>query len=71
MKRVSVSGLPGFVPILAILLGLYCTVVGIVGLFDPTGVPEFVVGADNLGTCLLYTSPSPRDATLSRMPSSA
>ena len=25
---------------------------------------------DSLG-CLLYTSPSPRDATLSRMPSSA
>ena len=24
-----------------------------------------------LGNCLLYTSPSPRDATLSRMPSSA
>ena len=24
-----------------------------------------------LGICLLYTSPSPRDATLSRMPSSA
>ena len=24
-----------------------------------------------LGDCLLYTSPSPRDATLSRMPSSA
>ena len=24
-----------------------------------------------LATCLLYTSPSPRDATLSRMPSSA
>ena len=23
------------------------------------------------GICLLYTSPSPRDATLSRMPSSA
>ena len=28
-----------------------------------------VLNAD--GTCLLYTSPSPRDATLSRMPSSA
>ena len=28
-------------------------------------------GASKLGTCLLYTSPSPRDATLSRMPSSA
>ena len=25
----------------------------------------------NYKTCLLYTSPSPRDATLSRMPSSA
>ena len=24
-----------------------------------------------MGPCLLYTSPSPRDATLSRMPSSA
>ena len=29
------------------------------------GLPLF------LSTCLLYTSPSPRDATLSRMPSSA
>ena len=27
--------------------------------------------AKDLETCLLYTSPSPRDATLSRMPSSA
>ena len=26
---------------------------------------------DHPGVCLLYTSPSPRDATLSRMPSSA
>ena len=26
---------------------------------------------DGYKTCLLYTSPSPRDATLSRMPSSA
>ena len=26
---------------------------------------------DDYKTCLLYTSPSPRDATLSRMPSSA
>ena len=27
--------------------------------------------SDVLSICLLYTSPSPRDATLSRMPSSA
>ena len=33
------------------------------------GVVQFGKGAWE--TCLLYTSPSPRDATLSRMPSSA
>ena len=27
--------------------------------------------SDHLGSCLLYTSPSPRDRLLSRMPSSA
>ena len=32
-------------------------------------VPQFISG--NFTVCLLYTSPSPRDATLSRMPSSA
>ena len=31
---------------------------------------EHAVGC-NSGTCLLYTSPSPRDGLLSRMPSSA
>ena len=41
-----------------------------------TGNPGEVVVAKDDGTtetvlCLLYTSPSPRDATLSRMPSSA
>ena len=30
-----------------------------------------VLGEAGVYTCLLYTSPSPRDATLSRMPSSA
>ena len=34
--------------------------------------PEHGVrGTEGAGACLLYTSPSPRDATLSRMPSSA
>ena len=32
---------------------------------------EYEVGQGKKGPCLLYTSPSPRDATLSRMPSSA
>ena len=32
---------------------------------------EFFIYEDVYPACLLYTSPSPRDATLSRMPSSA
>ena len=34
-------------------------------------IHPFVVYYRRTGDCLLYTSPSPRDATLSRMPSSA
>ena len=33
-------------------------------------IPFFILSGHLMG-CLLYTSPSPRDATLSRMPSSA
>ena len=36
-------------------------------IFESMKVPEVLLS----GNCLLYTSPSPRDATLSRMPSSA
>ena len=32
---------------------------------------DWVAGLVMVGTCLLYTSPSPRDRTRSRMPSSA
>ena len=32
---------------------------------------NFIVSVENIRTCLLYTSPSPRDRTRSRMPSSA
>ena len=32
---------------------------------------KFPLAEEMFFTCLLYTSPSPRDATLSRMPSSA
>ena len=38
----------------------------------PTSVREAAETViDGSGTCLLYTSPSPRDRSLSRMPSSA
>ena len=45
-------------------------------LIDTCNVQKFMFSADNkelerLYTCLLYTSPSPRDRTRSRMPSSA
>ena len=40
--------------------------------FDGTHLVLYFYPKDNTpGCCLLYTSPSPRDATLSRMPSSA
>ena len=41
--------------------------------FSPGVITECfdISDPDGLKSCLLYTSPSPRDATLSRMPSSA
>ena len=38
---------------------------------DHVGNFELKLSRGILNSCLLYTSPSPRDATLSRMPSSA
>ena len=35
------------------------------------GIPEEKLHIDIRWTCLLYTSPSPRDRSVSRMPSSA
>ena len=41
-------------------------------IYDIPGIPEISgEGLVDSLFCLLYTSPSPRDATLSRMPSSA
>ena len=34
-------------------------------------INQYTFEVDHRAACLLYTSPSPRDATLSRMPSSA
>ena len=43
----------------------------IAGLLEPAAGSVTFQDNDITGACLLYTSPSPRDATLSRMPSSA
>ena len=42
----------------------------VIGLLSPDQ-GEVTVNGERVTHCLLYTSPSPRDATLSRMPSSA
>ena len=39
--------------------------------YNQTDASPIISDLPNINTCLLYTSPSPRDATLSRMPSSA
>ena len=66
--------LPGFFSILisflAIIMGL--NLLGILKFSLPSGPdPEIWKNQVPPTFCLLYTSPSPRDATLSRMPSSA
>ena len=40
-------------------------------LLQPEHIQVTVVESEHIGTCLLYTSPSPRDKRQSRMPSSA
>ena len=69
-------GTPGLVMI-AVVVGALCGAFnGVLVAF--MGLPSIVVAIGTLSLfrgiayiCLLYTSPSPRDATLSRMPSSA
>ena len=39
--------------------------------FLMAGIVAAMAAATSVATCLLYTSPSPRDRTRSRMPSSA
>ena len=39
--------------------------------YQPKGTDQFAGERTSASSCLLYTSPSPRDGLLSRMPSSA
>ena len=52
--------------------GLYCITTNYGALFE-TGAefPMYIPYDKEYKSCLLYTSPSPRDRTRSRMPSSA
>ena len=63
------------------LYDLFCRVTGFGGTTQNASnkeIPKIIVNQDykmrfdtNINSCLLYTSPSPRDDELSRMPSSA
>ena len=78
-----IAGIVGSVGLLSIGLGLgalwlfgfpfgFTAIVGVMGLMGVAINDSIVVlAALQSNPCLLYTSPSPRDATLSRMPSSA
>ena len=50
------------------VVGEVCFNTGMTGYQEILTDPSY---SQQIVTCLLYTSPSPRDATLSRMPSSA
>ena len=63
------KGLP-LVPIIAVGAVLLIEAVLIVGLFMLSGGPDAATASPG-EPCLLYTSPSPRDLSTSRMPSSA
>ena len=49
----------------------YCTAEELVKLGKDAIPPQLISNTHLIYSCLLYTSPSPRDRTRSRMPSSA
>ena len=80
LRRRGIYLLPNLFTTAALFAGFYAIVQAMNGNFESSAVAVFIAmvldGLDGrvarlTGTCLLYTSPSPRDRTRSRMPSSA
>ena len=69
MRHLKIPMLPSG----TIILGIISIYLGITTIFSPMNWLAIGLGVTIIisNICLLYTSPSPRDATLSRMPSSA
>ena len=66
--------LKDYLPIIIFLvlaLGLSCAFVVVNFILSPKKPDPEKLSAYECGFCLLYTSPSPRDLSTSRMPSSA
>ena len=53
------------------ITGVAVVMCGVGAIIIATGIWAVLGTKERVAVCLLYTSPSPRDATLSRMPSSA
>ena len=52
-------------------IGIYTAVIYVAGMLSGLSAGSFLARYGVIRTCLLYTSPSPRDLSTSRMPSSA
>ena len=50
MDSIRVNNVPIWVTFIAIILGLFCFVGGVMGLIDPTSVTNYAAGADNLAS---------------------
>ena len=68
-KRTLRSG--SYATVLAVVVLAFVILVNLVVQALPSKWTEFDISTSSLFTCLLYTSPSPRDMRRSRMPSSA
>ena len=71
VNLISHCVLPGLA--LALALGIHPSIGGVISGLLGSVIAESLTNrkSENYEACLLYTSPSPRDGLLSRMPSSA
>ena len=69
--KIPMTAMPELVAGFHSLVGLAAVFVAIAAFLNPAAFNLGSPGNIKLGSCLLYTSPSPRDGLLSRMPSSA
>ena len=67
----GVKKLPFHLPIIPRLLAFINLIISCTTDIVPKSISTLAIACDTFNPCLLYTSPSPRDRTRYRMPSSA